>query len=655
MKIKYILGIMLLLAFLVGCTDPFIGDECVDDGVCTLREKYLGNCFDCFPDFEVTEDSFYAHLDGNNLHANVCVRNKVNEYKGEVKVRWTLQDSSGYQHFEEEEYVYFDSDDAWGYFSLNVDPGKINFNTFLEIGQNEQWSCFRRNFEVDPSHEYRISFHINPYEEVDEQDYSNNYASILVEGELDLSEYLILETIGRFRLLNYNVDTFDDFFTNTYYKFKVYGAYYREKNNYVDVTVATNFESGDAHSLLFDTIDFFELEQNYQFNLTEFNNEVVFVGENNHMVMWYHGNRLIMVSSENVLENDVFLEYINRFPSTIYTELPVCEEPIECEEGEISVYLYTDENGCDIYECFQERIREINNFRIEEGKFKFDIHFIYRDMYIDDKIVSDFSKGPVGGGASHTWYETDCKEGNLLELKFINPNLGLITRSFKDISEYECIEEHLSLSIDLEKNFAFEIEGKYRTIKFVNTTEEFGVFQIGSDDEEEIEFITLSVGEMKNVLGISILMDDLFCLNVGEDCDYISEDCPCGATAELIITTYDEYWLTSDIAILNANANINDEVVLTIKNNLNIPIEIQMIRLSPNLDSNFLRYNSTNFGLGVNQEKTITGNNINGICNQINDVWQSRIRVEYTNLVTGSSYIFNGDGNHLKGICKADN
>lgn len=451
MKIKYVLGIIFLLTFLVGCTGPiYTGDQCVDDGVCTLTEKYLGNCFDCFPDFEVTEDNFYAHLDGNNLHANVCVRNKVNEYKGEVKVRWNVRDSSGFQHFEEEEYVYFDSDDAWGHFSLNVDPGKIKFNTFLEIGQNEQWQCFRRNFIVDPSHEYRIGFHINPYQEVDEQDYYNNRISIFVEGELDLSEYLILEDIRHYILGYHEVRVIEEEINNNDYIFKSHEAFYRTSDNKrAEVMVAADFRLGDAHSLLFDVLGMFEFEENYQFNSTEVNNGVVFVGENNHMVMWLHNDadRLIVISSENILENDVFLAYINKFPSD---------------------FEYA--HACSIIDCGAESFPQI--------------------------IGYDEYNCPI----------------------------------------YECVEDYMSLSIDLEQTFAIEIDGKYRTIKFINVTEEFGVFQIGSDDEEEIEFITLSVGEMKNVLGISILMDDLICSNIGQDCDYISEECPCGATAELIIT-----------------------------------------------------------------------------------------------------------------------
>ena len=570
MKIKYVLGIMFLLTFLVGCTGPiYTGDQCVDDGVCTLTEKYLGDCFDCFPDFEVTEDSFYAYLDGNNLHANVCVRNKVNEYKGEVKVRWTLQDSSGFQHFEEEEYVYFDSDDVWGSFSLNVDPGKIRFNTFLEIGQNEQWSCFRRNFEVDPSHEYRISFHINPYNEVDEQDYFNNRVTIFVEGELDLSEYLILENIGLFRLIYSNFDTFEDYISNTYYKFKSYQAFYMHRDyNSADVMVAADFESGDAYSLLFDVLEMFESEENYYFDETNFNNAVIYVGENDHVAMWVHGNRLIMLSSENVLENDVFLEYINRFPSEMEYVDYECED-LDCNENQYPIIIGYDEFNCPIYECIEELDASFFNIAINDITPEEDMVLVshvtselFKEGYIlnEPVLFGDVNALDLNYQSTLAIYDSNVKfiigENSPSEqLLLVNQVASILTSLFVNIEANDYImsneitspdlidlffeeeeEEHLSLSIDLEQTFAIEIEGKYRAIKFINVTEEFGVFQIGSDDEEEIEFITLSVGEIKNVLGISILMDDLFCLNVGEDCDYNSVDCPCGATAELIIT-----------------------------------------------------------------------------------------------------------------------
>lgn len=129
---------------------------------------------------------------------------------------------------------------------------------------------------------------------------------------------------------------------------------------------------------------------------------------------------------------------------------------IPCEEGnlleakhinpysDVLTFTSKDISG---YECeMEEEGPEIRNFRIEDNKFKFEVNYIYDNMYIDGSKVS-FDKGMIGG-AANTWYETECREGNVLELKFTNPVSGMLTYSTKDISHYECIEENEEIDFD---------------------------------------------------------------------------------------------------------------------------------------------------------------------------------------------------------------
>ncbi|OYT35124.1 MAG: hypothetical protein B6U87_00915 [Candidatus Aenigmarchaeota archaeon ex4484_52] len=83
--------------------------------------------------------------------------------------------------------------------------------------------------------------------------------------------------------------------------------------------------------------------------------------------------------------------------------------------------------------------KKINNFRVEEGYYVFDIFFIFEDFYIDGVKVDDVQKYYLGG-AVHTLYKIPCKEGKKLEAFFVNNYSGHQTRTTYDISQYNCDE-----------------------------------------------------------------------------------------------------------------------------------------------------------------------------------------------------------------------
>ncbi|MCD6558124.1 MAG: hypothetical protein J7K31_03795 [Candidatus Aenigmarchaeota archaeon] len=93
-------------------------------------------------------------------------------------------------------------------------------------------------------------------------------------------------------------------------------------------------------------------------------------------------------------------------------------------------------DGCKDGACIAN-IEEINNFRLEDGYYVFDIYFIFKDFYIDGVKVEDVQLSPMGGSV-HTLYKIPCKEGKLLEAVFVNPVSGKVTVAYQDISSYSC-------------------------------------------------------------------------------------------------------------------------------------------------------------------------------------------------------------------------
>ncbi|MEA3342967.1 MAG: S-layer protein [archaeon] len=108
-----------------------------------------------------------------------------------------------------------------------------------------------------------------------------------------------------------------------------------------------------------------------------------------------------------------------------------------CENNEIKTEAYKCPNGCKYGACVSEKVT-INNFRLEDGYYLFDIYFIFNDFYIDSVKVDDVELTPSGGSAVHTLYKMPCKEGKLLEAISINPTSKIVTTASHDISNYSC-------------------------------------------------------------------------------------------------------------------------------------------------------------------------------------------------------------------------
>ena len=118
----------------------------------------------------------------------------------------------------------------------------------------------------------------------------------------------------------------------------------------------------------------------------------------------------------------------------------------------------------------------------------------------------------------------------------------------------------------------------------------------------------------------------------------------------------DAYWSTAPIGVVSAAAASSDNMArLIIKNNLNDPIMIHNVSLSPNgqTQPNTQLGPLVNVTLGVGEEKVWNGTVTTGanICNQQGDAWISNIYVEYTNQRTGATFEFRGEGNQLSGVC----
>ena len=117
----------------------------------------------------------------------------------------------------------------------------------------------------------------------------------------------------------------------------------------------------------------------------------------------------------------------------------------------------------------------------------------------------------------------------------------------------------------------------------------------------------------------------------------------------------DAYWSTAPIGVVSAAAAVPNETRLIIKNNLNDPIMIHEVHMSPNGQTDPTdRLVETQVTMGVGEEKVWATNatyDVPGICNQAGDAWISNLFLNYTNQRTGATYEFRGEGNQLSGVC----
>lgn len=113
------------------------------------------------------------------------------------------------------------------------------------------------------------------------------------------------------------------------------------------------------------------------------------------------------------------------------------------------------------------------------------------------------------------------------------------------------------------------------------------------------------------------------------------------------------YWATADIGIISFVAAQGGDVTLLIKNNLNDPIIINNVSMTPTGQSQtFTSLTQEDVVLGVGAEKRWSGS-VSGICSATGsgDAWISNVRIVYTNQVTGGRFTFTGEGTRLQGVC----
>ena len=116
--------------------------------------------------------------------------------------------------------------------------------------------------------------------------------------------------------------------------------------------------------------------------------------------------------------------------------------------------------------------------------------------------------------------------------------------------------------------------------------------------------------------------------------------------------TSSAFWKTADIAITSSAAHVDDSVLLKIRNNLADTIIINYVNMSSS-GSTDANYTATeqDITLGSGTTKEFHFTDVKNICNAKGDAWSSNIWIKYTDQETGASYIFEGQGNKLEGVC----
>jgi uncharacterized protein (UPF0333 family) len=122
------------------------------------------------------------------------------------------------------------------------------------------------------------------------------------------------------------------------------------------------------------------------------------------------------------------------------------------------------------------------------------------------------------------------------------------------------------------------------------------------------------------------------------------------------------YWATAPIGITSYAAAANatgtyTPVKLLIKNNNNEPIIITSINMSTTGQtipaSQLSPTTATTLGVGAEKywSGTIAPTSGISLCNAVGDSWISNIRIVYQSQVSGATFIFEGEGTKLQGVC----
>ncbi|MCF7866345.1 hypothetical protein K9L67_01880 [Candidatus Woesearchaeota archaeon] len=309
---KTIIGILILTMMILTACNTNLGG-CNNDGFCSLEEQ-LGNCGDCMPDFEVTDDDIrvYTDYENNIREVGVCVTNKNGQYEGPVSIGFSKIDANGYESEWEDEEVRFTSDYAEGDFELGTRGKQIEFDFNFIMGDDEEYDCFYYEFDLVESDAYYL-FRINYDRNVEELDYKNNYASIFIDVEEHYPEYLIEENIGNFE----------------YYGSSKYGSEYNAYYNGGSLTMYLINSNLEAKRYFEYMVEYYSspesVENGYAIELINVGNKyfaklINDVSNGRYgKYFWYSDNKFIQVYFDNE-DTALFEAYAKRYPSDVVGE-----------------------------------------------------------------------------------------------------------------------------------------------------------------------------------------------------------------------------------------------------------------------------------------------------------------------------------------------
>ncbi len=121
------------------------------------------------------------------------------------------------------------------------------------------------------------------------------------------------------------------------------------------------------------------------------------------------------------------------------------------------------------------------------------------------------------------------------------------------------------------------------------------------------------------------------------------------------VRTSATYWASADVGITSFAVAASQNATFVIKNNQRnaIRVNTMKVHLGPNADTTVMG-TSVNLGPGktntVSYNLTSTSTDANR-CQTAGDSFSFTVTFNYTDLTTGATYLFNGDGNQLKGTC----
>jgi hypothetical protein len=225
-----ILGFVIVALIAVsGCSPTKL--SCVNDGFCSLDEKYLGTCGDCKPDFVVESQNLYAYYNPSTglIDASVCVKNTNGEYEGDVSVGWYVCTSRDCQSAYETQKAYFSAPSVESHAYLTVKKGQVFFDSQF-LSNREQYSCFSKQFTVNPSSDYWVNFNINGDQRVDELKFDNDWGQFYVKGVAEHYPDILLEynlgAKGEYAYQDSHQQTVSESAGDTVYNINVYNANY---------------------------------------------------------------------------------------------------------------------------------------------------------------------------------------------------------------------------------------------------------------------------------------------------------------------------------------------------------------------------------------------------------------------------------------------